>query len=489
MKKKACFTIIAWTITVLTLLPPAGAAEVKKADLAGSWYPSSSRALSSALDGYLAQAEVESVRGKIRAIIVPHAGLAYSGPVAAYAYKAVSGKPYSAVLLLGFCHRKNFDGISVYKEGGFETPLGTLEVDSDLAADIISRHERIFFYPAAFEDENSIELELPFIKKAFPRSKIVPIAFGSSGFDDCELVAGAIADILGKRDDVLLIVSTDMSHYHTYEEARAIDSKSIELLRAFDAEAIYERSAFGEQLFCGYMPVAASLLAAKEIGADEMSVLRYANSGDVTGDKNRVVGYVSAVIYATGGGIRQEGGAMLNESQRKRLLEIARDTITGYVKTRAIPDLKEDDPVLNREMGAFVTLHKDGQLRGCIGNIIGSGPLYLTVRDMAVQSATADPRFAPVSSDELGSIDIEISVLSELEKVADAREIEMGVHGVLIRKGSASGVFLPQVATETGWSKEEFMTNLCARKAGLLSDAWKTGEADIYIFTAEVFGE
>lgn len=483
---------------------------MKNADLAGMWYPSNKTSLSSALDSYLNAARVEPIEGGIKAIIVPHAGLEYSGPVAAYAYKAVQGKKYTIVIILGFCHRKSFDGISVYKEGYFQTPLGPLEVDSQLASEIISRNEKIIFNPEAFKEENSIELELPFIKKVLPDSKIVPIAFGSSDYSYCEMISEVLADIMGKRNDILLIVSTDMSHYHPYDEARRIDSGSIELLKNFAGKEIYQRSIGGEQLFCGYMPVSSTLLACNKSGIDGITILKYANSGDITGDKRRVVGYVSAAIYpainpkktkqnieisvetyqeAQDNKEQRREGKMLNDAQRKRLLEIARDSIKTYLATGKIPKVMNDDIVLNREMGAFVTLHKKGQLRGCIGNIVGRGPLYMTVRDMAIESAIGDSRFHKVTLDELDSIDIEISVLSELEKVTDVNKIEMGVHGVIIRKGFASGVFLPQVATETGWSREEFMTNLCVHKAGLLPDAWKTGEADIYVFTAEVFGE
>ncbi len=160
-----------------------------------------------------------------------------------------------------------------------------------------------------------------------------------------------------------------------------------------------------------------------------------------------------------------------------------------YIKTGERKDYKIDDPVLNREMGAFVTLHKGGQLRGCIGNIVGRGPLYLTVRDMAIESSTNDPRFPPVTASELKDIDVEISVLSEPKKTTDPDEIIMGKHGVIVKSGFRSGVYLPQVATETGWSKEEFMTSLCAHKAGLPPDAWKKGQAEIYLFTAEIVSE
>jgi len=504
-------------ILALVFLTCAHAEIIKKADLAGAWYPNAKATLSSALDNYLNSAKVASIQGDIKAIIAPHAGIIYSGPVAAYSYKAVQGKKYATVFLLGFCHRRSFEGISVYKEGYFETPLGTLEVDSQLASEIISRDKKIIYYPAAFEGENSIELQLPFIKKVLPDSKIVPIAFGSSDFSYCETMSSILAEILKKRNDVLIVASTDMSHFHNYEEAKNIDLKSIELLKNFAAKEIYERSILGVQLFCGYMPVVTTLLACKKIGADNIAILHYANSGDITGDKYRVVGYVSAAVHTAeniegtkqkneipskvyqnaeaeayqpaGGKSQHKGEKMLNDAQRKRLLEIARNTIKTYLEKGKVLEVKEDDPLLNKEMGAFVTLHKKGELRGCIGNIIGKGPLYLTVRDMAIESATGDPRFPAVTPKELDEIDIEISALSQLEKITDINKIEMGVHGVLIRKGFASGVFLPQVATETGWSRDEFLANLCAHKAGLLPDAWKRKDVDIYIFTAEVFGE
>jgi AmmeMemoRadiSam system protein A len=180
---------------------------------------------------------------------------------------------------------------------------------------------------------------------------------------------------------------------------------------------------------------------------------------------------------------------MLNKNQRKRLLEIARSSIETYLKTGKKLQVSETDPVLLKEMGAFVTLHEGGQLRGCIGNLIGSQPLYLTVRDMAVEAAVDDPRFSPVKLSELKNIEIEISALSPMQRIDNPEKIQLGVHGVLVRRGFNSGVFLPQVATETGWSKEEFLSNLCAHKAGLSPLAWKDKSTEIYIFTAEVFSE
>ena len=180
---------------------------------------------------------------------------------------------------------------------------------------------------------------------------------------------------------------------------------------------------------------------------------------------------------------------MLTKEQRKSLLEMARSTIEEYVKTKKVKEFEISDPVFLKERGVFVTIHKDGQLRGCIGNIIAHEPLYVSVRNMAIASATEDPRFPPLSQDELGKIDVEISVLSEPKRIYNIDEIKLGTHGVIVKKGFQSGVFLPQVAIETGWNREEFVSYLCSHKAGLDPLAWKDKDTQLFIFSAEVFSE
>jgi hypothetical protein len=219
----------------------------------------------------------------------------------------------------------------------------------------------------------------------------------------------------------------------------------------------------------------------------KIKTLKYANSGDITDDKGRVVGYVSAVIYKEIAGAKEDN--MLNGTQRKRLLTIARESIASYVKDGKRKQFTERDPVLNKPLGAFVTLHENGELRGCIGNMVGTGPLYQTIADMAIEAATGDPRFQKLSTGEVDKIDLEISVLSPLQKVKSPDEIKIPGHGVIVKKGFYSGVYLPQVATETGWTKEEFLTSLCAQKAGLSPDAWKDPATELYTFEAEVFKE
>ncbi|MBF0387174.1 MAG: AmmeMemoRadiSam system protein A [Candidatus Omnitrophica bacterium] len=229
-------------------------------------------------------------------------------------------------------------------------------------------------------------------------------------------------------------------------------------------------------------------------GFSQAKVLKYGSSFDATGDKARVVGYASAIFYKDPLGVARESATLaasrLAPAQRARLLAIARGTLESFVRTGKAAEVEEKDPRLQAEEGAFVTLHANGRLRGCIGNIIGQGPLYRTVRDMSVAAAAQDPRFSPVTPDELKGIDIEISVLSRPRVVQSADEIKLGTHGVIVSRGNYNrGVFLPQVAVETGWSKERFLSELCEQKAGLAPDCWQQPGTTLEVFTAEVFGE
>jgi len=178
----------------------------------------------------------------------------------------------------------------------------------------------------------------------------------------------------------------------------------------------------------------------------------------------------------------------LTDQHREVLLKLVRDTIAQYLADGTRVPLPERDGVLGQECGAFVTLHKKGQLRGCIGNMMGRGPLIETIQEMAIAASTQDPRFGTVTPDELADIDIGISVLSPMRQTKDVNEIEVGTHGILMKQGMYQGVLLPQVATEYGWDRETFLANTCL-KAGLPTEAWRDPETQIYIFSAEVFGE
>lgn len=511
MKKVFLFIFIPFIIVSLC------GAQVKKADLAGRWYSASKDVLASELQSYLRNARPPEINGEIIALISPHAGFPYSGPIAAYGFDAVRDKKadIKTVVIIGFSHRRHYEGIAVFDGDGFQTPLGVVGIERDITEALIAAEKNIYSYPVAFSGENSIETQIPFLQMVLKDFKIVLIAMGEQDSATCRVLGDALYAVLKDKRDILLVASTDMSHYLPYNKARRVDKSTISAIKKFDPDLLYRESQIaGHRLMCGYGAVSATMIAARKLGADKIEVLKYANSGDTAGSKDNVVGYLSAVMIksalpgktgpvagekqkagvrrthaAKNNGTIQGEGEMLTEEQKDKMLKLARKSIINYLKSGKKLAVKETDSALNNEMGAFVTLHKRGQLRGCIGNLVGRGPFYLTVRDMAVEAAVADPRFQPVTLDEMEEIDIEISALSPMEKINNPEIIEVGKHGVLVRRGFASGVYLPQVATETGWNREQFMNSLCGQKAGMPSNAWKKGECDIYIFTALVFDE
>lgn len=498
-KEKKLLMISIFILIALFLTPKVLFAKeeemVKKALVAGSFYPASNEELNKTIDLFFGLVPIQDIKPDILALISPHAGYEYSGQVAAFGYKLISSRKYKTVIIIAPSHRELFKGASIWNSGEFQTPLGNIEVDKDLADKIISKNAKMIrFYPKAFSQEHSLEVQLPFLQKALSNFKIVPIVVGEFSYSICEILSNAIADSIADRTDVLIVASTDLSHYHTYDEANRIDAQTISHIEKFDINGLFDGLISGTSEMCGGMPVIITMMASKKLGADNVAILKYANSGDVTRDHSRVVGYLSAVICKSGSSENKEsvskeegGNSMLNDGQKKRLLQIARESIENYVKNNKRQSLDEKDPALLRRQGAFVTIKKGDQLRGCIGHIQPTWPLYQTVADMAIEAACGDPRFVHVIPSELKEITLEISVLSPIEEINDVNKIKVGLHGIIIRKGPYSGLLLPQVATEYGWDRDEFLKHSCL-KAGLPADAWKKG-AEIYIFSADVFGE
>lgn len=462
---------------------------IKQPNVAGAFYPADAGELARVIDGYLKDADSAApgrMDGAIFGLISPHAGYEYSGPTAARAYSHLQGRDYRTVVVIGPNHSMRFNGVSIYPRGAFKTPLGNIEIDWPFAGQVLALEPYAAFEPRVFEQEHSIEVQLPFLQKVLKDFRIVPIMMGDCDLAMCRRLAAALKTAIGSRTDVLVVASTDMYHGYDYDECSRTDNVTLAYIKDMDEEGLYRGLREGSVQLCGGLPVVTMLALAKSLGHDKAVVMAQTNSALVTKTMKKgvwTVGYSSVIIDRQQG----EGHMLLNQQQRAKMLDLARRSIEAYLKTGKKLQVTEDDPVLNKEMGAFVTLHEKGNLRGCIGNMVGRQPLYLTIRDMAVEAATGDPRFPPVRAGELKNIDIEISVLSPLERVSSADKIEMGVHGVLVRRGFNSGVFLPQVATETGWSKEEFLSQLCSQKAGLPADAWKDKNTELYVFTAEVF--
>lgn len=463
---------------------PSFAGDVKLPNASGSFYPGNARELSEKIDSLIAKANPEQMPGEIFALVSPHAGYDFSGGVAAYGYKLIKGKNYKTVVVIGPSHFFGFHGISVYPKGSFSTPLGSIGIDEGFIAKLTAKDKDIFFEPQAFAKEHSVEVEIPFLQKMLKENswKLVPVVMGDCSLAECERFAGLLKDAIGTRKDVLIVASSDMYHGYDYDEAEAVDSLTLSYLKNMDAEGLYNGLREGKLQLCGGLPVATTLFLAREMGHKSIKLLAHTNSAEVTRNKIKgiwTVGYCSMAI----------DNPELNKEERQKLLRIARNSIEHYLSTGEKIKLKETDPPLSAQNGAFITLNKGGQLRGCVGSLIGNQPLYLTVRDMAIEAAVNDRRFPKVELSELKDIEIEISLLSPLKIISSPGQIILGVHGVMVRSGFNSGVFLPQVATETGWPKEKFLSELCGQKAGLSPDAWKDPATELYVFTAEVFQE
>ncbi len=468
---------------------------IKKPNVAGQFYTANPERLRSQIQSFLDHVQVSQPRD-VQILVAPHAGYMYSGQVAAFGYKETAHQEFKTVVVLAPSHHYGFPGISVWSQGGLQTPLGVAEVDEEFARQLIEADPLFVYEPRAFEKEHSLEVELPFIQVVHPQARVVPVVMGQCTYQTVQRLVEALDRLIGERTDVLVVASSDMSHFHNDEKARELDYQTLELIKAFKTDEFWADCGQQKLEMCGFVPVSTAMLLAQKRGLSA-EVLNYANSGDVTGDRDRVVGYTSVVFFSrqddqavADDPDRTEESSGLSSSQKAELLSIARKTVEDHVRTGKTFQPQVSDPRLSEIEGAFVTIHKQGQLRGCIGNIIGQQPLYLTVRDMAIAASSSDPRFSPVSKEELEDLEIEVSVLSKPWRAKSVDEIQMGVHGVIVSRGwMHRGVFLPQVATETGWSREEFLSQLCAQKAGLPANAWKDPATQLDIFTATVFSE
>ena len=327
-----------------------------------------------------------------------------------------------------------------------------------------------------------------------PDFKLVPLVMGNQDFTTCKWLAEALGDCIGESRSVLVVASSDLSHFHAYKEAKRLDQVVLDNVNEFDPRGLSDSLASRRCEACGGGPMVTAMLIARRLGANTSQVLHYANSGDVTGDHSGVVGYMAAALWAdlknTEGQNPKRSGVgahlELTSGEKAELLQIARDVIEAHCRGKRIPAPRASSPSLNELRGAFVTLHKDGKLRGCIGHIRGEKPLVETVAEMAEAAAFRDPRFPPVTAEEIRMLEYEISVLTPLRRISNVEEIQVGTHGIYMKSDGCSGLLLPQVATEWGWDRETFLEHTC-KKAGLPTDAWKDENTEIYIFSADVF--
>ena len=485
------------TAPILHVRAAAGAAvqeKVRPEAVAGAFYPADPQALSQMIDDMLAKATPPPVDGEILAAVAPHAGYPYSGPVAAWTYAALKGHKYSRVVVIAPSHYVGFDFTSVYDGDAYTTPLGQVPVDKEFARRLVKMSATIQLSGKGHQatqdaPEHSVEVELPWLQTVLGNFELVPIVMGDQSYESSRALGVALAKMLRDDHDTLVLASSDLSHYHTYGEAETIDHKTLNALEAYDYLSMSRNFESRVWEACGGAPIVAAMIYAERMGANKAEVLRYANSGDVNGDRSRVVGYSADLFIKSTHKADAVPPFSLTDAEKAELLSVARKSVEYMIqKNEPYAPLPSASETLNREYGAFVTLTENGSLRGCIGYTAPIKPLFMTVRDTATLAALRDPRFSPVRASELPKLAYEVSVLSPLRRVTDIEQIKVGRDGLLMKNGDSEGLLLPQVPVEQKWDRLTFLEQTCA-KAGMDPNCWKDENTDIFSFTAVVFNK
>jgi AmmeMemoRadiSam system protein B/AmmeMemoRadiSam system protein A len=490
-------TLLLFLLAFFVALKPAWsggqATKVRQPAVAGSFYPADPKELAKMIDDFLAKAAPPPVDNVV-AIVAPHAGYIYSGGVAAYSYALLKGRKFDHVVVIAPSHYEAFNFSSVYDGSAYATPLGEVPVDQVFAAKLAKMTSSVKLSgvghtPSPDRLEHALEVQLPFLQKTIGQFQLVPIVMGDQSYDACRALGVALAKLV-QGTNTLIVASSDLSHYHTYDEAVRIDHKTLNAITEYDYFDLSRNLESQVWEACGGGPIVATMIAAERLGANQAKLLHYANTGDATGDRSRVVGYGAVALSKAPARVQSgEAAFSLARAEKDTLLKIARQSVESTVRDRKVFDCSSHGlAAIEQERGAFVTLTKHGQLRGCIGYVAPIKPLYLTVRDVAMMAAVRDTRFHPVGPDELGDLSYEISVLSPLRRVRDVEEIRIGRDGLLIHGDGHEGLLLPQVASDEKWDRPTFLEEVCY-KAGLPAHAWQSADTDLFRFTALVFGE
>ena len=477
---------------VLAAGDPASAAGVREPAVAGLFYPRDPAELAKLIDACLAGARVQPV-GELKALICPHAGYPYSGPVAAWGFKLLEGRHYDTVVVLGPSHYAELRGASVTNAGAYRTPLGDVPISRKAGRLALTRPfalepacavERPAWWlessrraPAvdtADTWEHSVEVEIPFLQRTLGRFELVPVVCGET---DTERAARALEPVLD--EGTLLVASSDLSHYYPYDDARELDRSCVDAICRLDTGAMENQQA------CGRIPILVLMHVAKDRGW-RPRLLDRRNSGDTAGDKSRVVGYAAIAFYAP-------YGERLGAGARAQLLGIARASLREAVGSGRLAEPAAPGPELAQPRGCFVTLTERGALRGCIGNLTARGPLYRQVAENARSAALEDPRFSPVPAAEEGALKIEISVLTEPRQLFFSstddllEKLQPGVDGVILRIGDHLATYLPQVWEQMP-GKTAFLDSL-AEKAGCDASDWRKPGTAVFLYEVESFKE
>jgi len=504
--------------------------DIHKCTGAGFWFPANPTQLSAQVDDFMEKAPSEEISGNIVALISPHAGYRFAGEVMGAGYRQIKGKKYKRVIILAFSHSMGgWQKISVLPVKSYETPLGMIPTDIQLTKKLLEHKDVFTTFAAAHKREHSDENQLPFLQKTLKDFSIVSLMVDMR-IDDktMEKAVEILAPLMD--EETLFIASTDLNHYGTgygYFPFKNLKGKKlVERIHSHDREALkymenIDPNGFRSYLdktgatVCGKMPVELLLLILETKKNVSGKILHYYTSADKSGNHEvQTCGYGSVVFtLPKGESLKKEekikmddektksGKAsssreepdppILSEQEQQTLLRLARETLEGITKDKSFkPDISQFDitPNLKEKSRLFVTLTKNGKLRGCIGHVAAIEPIYAAVIENTISAAFRDSRFPPVKADEVPEIRIEISINTPQRLIKDVNKIEIGKHGLILEKGWNRGLLLPQVPVEWGWDRDEFLKGIC-RKARLPNGSWEHPDAKLYIYSSQVFHE
>lgn len=453
---------------------------VRQAAVAGTFYPSAPRELDATVQYYMAEAASTFGAGggpAPKAIIVPHAGFIYSGLTAAAAYLRLrpAAMIIKRVVMMGPCHRVAVEGLALSSADLFDTPLGEVPIDKDAVQQVIDM-PGVQIFDDTHAQDHALEVQLPFLQSVLDDFTIVPFIVGRASPEQ----VGNVLEALWGGEETLIVISSDLSHYMPYDQARGVDDRARLAIEAMDADAL------GDDQACGRHSIKGLFQAARRHGL-KAETLDVRNSGDTAGSKEKVVGYGSWAFVA--GGTAKIKPAGSNETQQllqnhgENLLRAAAGAITHGVQNEGQLSLNPANfpDELRQTRATFVTLNLDGKLRGCVGTIQGVRPLIADVVDNAYRAAFKDRRFKPLTKEELAGFkrELSISVLSPQTEMTFTSEDDLleqmrpGVDGIVITDQGKRAVFLP-VVWESLPDPKEFLSRL-KQKAGLAEDHWSEG--------------
>ena len=484
-----------WVVLLYALLCSAGfflaggGNRVRRPRFAGTWYDGDPERLRARVDRFLEVAPASPPPGRVVGLIAPHAGYDWSGATAGKAYAVVRGARYERAIVLAPSHRVPFQGVSIPDVDAYATPLGEIPLDAEVCRALrgASGFQEI---PRADELEHSLELQIPFLQRALPEFRLVPVLVGSLD----EAWAASLAARLREHADArtLVVASSDFTHYgenYGFFPIPPDDPALPDRIREFDRgliEPILRTDPAGFEVYrrrsqcnaCGAEAI--RLLLRMFPGGFRGTLLAYETSGALSGDWSSSVSYAALAISGW--------KPVLSALEERTCLRLARASVLAAVAGAPPPRPSEGDltPTLREKGAAFVTLKRGEELRGCIGQVAPSFPLWEAVVEAAASATVRDERFPPVRSEETGDLAIEVTILGCTRALERPEDLDLGEEGAVLKKGNASAVFLPQIATERGWGREAFFSHL-ARKAGLGPDEWR--EAKVEAFGAAVLPE